>query len=128
MTGAAREIAVVRLHRGRGGAVRLAGHPGTPILLGVEGEAADIVEESEAGLAFEPEEPTALLDAIQRLRSNPTETSAMTQNGPAFVSRHFDRTVLARRYLELLEDVVPGPVEPVAAPEPERIDEPVGSG
>ena len=76
---------------------------GTPILLGVKGEAREILAKSGAGLPFEPENPDALLDRIRELRSDPELRSRLSRRGPPFVAEHFDRRVLARRYLEVLE-------------------------
>jgi len=56
-----------------------------PILMGVRGNAAAVVEEAGAGLTFTPEEPDALVDAALRLRAMPAETrEAMGQAGAAY--------------------------------------------
>lgn len=44
---------------------------GRPILIGVRGEATALVEEAEAGLAFEPESATSLAEAVGRLEAMP---------------------------------------------------------
>lgn len=40
---------------------------GKPILMGVRGDAAELVNEARAGFLFEPENPTSLLSALQHL-------------------------------------------------------------
>lgn len=42
-------------------------YAGRPILMAVEGDAADLVREAEAGLVVEPENPQALIEAIRKL-------------------------------------------------------------
>ena len=44
---------------------------GIPVLLGVAGESAEIVEKEGVGLTFEPENAEALCDALLRLRDSP---------------------------------------------------------
>lgn len=55
---------------------------GRPVLLGVRGDAADLVEEAEAGFCFEPESPLALANAVERLGALPlSERQAMGDRG-----------------------------------------------
>jgi glycosyltransferase involved in cell wall biosynthesis len=46
---------------------------GKPILAGVEGDAADLINEAEAGLVFEPENPKALIEQLLKLKSMQSE-------------------------------------------------------
>jgi len=58
---------------------------GKPILMGVRGDAAAVVEEASAGLTFTPEDPDALVDAALRLRAMSAETrEAMGRAGSAY--------------------------------------------
>ena len=43
---------------------------GLPIILGVEGESAEIVQAANCGLCIQPEEPGAMADAVRRLHLN----------------------------------------------------------
>jgi glycosyltransferase involved in cell wall biosynthesis len=74
---------------------------GIPILMGVRGEAMDLVREGGAGLAVEPEDEDALLEGFARILAG--EGGPFAESGREFVSRRFDRDVLAKRYLEVLE-------------------------
>jgi glycosyltransferase involved in cell wall biosynthesis len=76
-----------------------------PILMGVRGEALDIVLEAEAGIAIEPESPEELVAAIDRLVADRTLREWMGANGRTYVAEHFDRLRLADEYLTLLEGV-----------------------
>jgi glycosyltransferase involved in cell wall biosynthesis len=58
---------------------------GKPILMGVRGDAAAVVEEAGAGLVFEPENADALVDAVLRLRAMPPEArDAMGRAGATY--------------------------------------------
>jgi glycosyltransferase involved in cell wall biosynthesis len=75
---------------------------GRPIILGVGGEARAIVEESQAGLAIDPESSANLCAAVLRLAHNPSLGRALGANGQRHVAAHFDRRVLARRFEDVL--------------------------
>ncbi|MBI4159835.1 glycosyltransferase family 4 protein [Candidatus Wolfebacteria bacterium] len=78
---------------------------GKPILLGVDGEARRVVEQYAAGLFFEPENETAFLAAIDRMRKDQKLYSRF-EKGCAELARAFDRTVLSEKMLECLKNVV----------------------
>jgi len=78
---------------------------GCPIICGVEGEAARLVERSEAGICIEPENAGALVDAILSLRDDPALRSRMSGNGQDFVRANYLRSTLASRYLDRLDGV-----------------------
>ncbi len=78
---------------------------GIPVLFGVKGEAARIVERHEVGLLIEPEAPEEMAQAIVHLRKNPELMKTLAQNGPV-AARAFDRKVLANRMLDLLKGLL----------------------
>ncbi len=82
-----------------------------PIVLGVEGESREIVEEGECGLCIEPENETALADALVRLAGDPGLALRLGENGRKFVTRDYDRDALADRYLSLLVSTAGGPAK-----------------
>jgi glycosyltransferase involved in cell wall biosynthesis len=67
---------------------------GKPLLLGVDGQAREIVEKFDAGIYFEPENKTAFIEGLGRLRSEP-KLYARYQAGCEKLARDFDRNVLA---------------------------------
>ena len=74
-----------------------------PIILAAEA-ANDVVADAGCGLTVPPDDPTAIADAIRRLRAMPAEDLArLGANGRAYVEREHTYPILARRYLELLE-------------------------
>ena len=79
-----------------------------PIIMGVRGEAGALVEAAGGGLAMEPENGEDLARAIARLRSEPALGKSLGESGRAYVMEHFDREVLAERYLEHLKNLPAG--------------------
>jgi len=78
---------------------------GKPIIASLRGETADILTKSEAALVIPPENPAELIKAIKILKSDPEMCWRMGQAGRTFVEENYDRKVLARKYLNLLEKV-----------------------
>lgn len=79
---------------------------GRPILCAIDGVARELVERAEAGLYVEPEDPKDFVSKIIYLADNPDVVAKMGIKGRAFVEENFDREVLARRYLTILEELV----------------------
>lgn len=77
-----------------------------PVILGVEGQARQIVEEAEAGLAIEPENAEALVRAIQRLAGNRELGMALGQKGREHILRHFSRGRTSEKYIQVLQGMV----------------------
>ena len=92
---------------------------GKPIVLGVRGEAAELVEEAGAGICVPPEDPAALADAVLRLKRDPELYARLAANGRRYVAEHFDRADIALRYWALLHRVA-GQALPVALREAEQ--------
>ena len=62
---------------------------GRPILMGVRGDAANLVKEAEAGLAFEPENAASLTNAILALYAMPSaERHRMGASGRRYYEQH----------------------------------------
>lgn len=75
---------------------------GCPIVCSVEGEAAQLVKRSGAGICIEPENVSALIQAIEELRQDPQRRRQLSRNGQEFVRAHYSRESLAEKYLEAL--------------------------
>jgi glycosyltransferase involved in cell wall biosynthesis len=90
---------------------------GKPTILGVEGEAKEILLASEAGLAVPPEDPAAMVEAILRLRNDPMLCHALGRNGRQSVMEEYLRSAQAREYLSLLGELC-ARGKPVAAEAP----------
>ena len=81
-----------------------------PIVLGVEGQAAALVERADAGICIEPENERQLVEAIERLAADPDLCRRFGASGRDYVRKHFDRDVLACDYLGILQRFVRGRV------------------
>src|SRR5579864_7878650 len=77
-----------------------------PVILGVEGQARQIVEEASAGIVIEPENPDALVAAIEQLNANPELRRAMGQKGREYIVKNFSRASTADKYIRVLETLV----------------------
>lgn len=75
---------------------------GKPVLIGVDGDARELVEQSGGGVAIPPENDAALVEALVGLSSQPAELAEMGRLGREFVCRNFDRDRLAADYLRVL--------------------------
>jgi glycosyltransferase involved in cell wall biosynthesis len=76
---------------------------GCPVVLAAEGEAAEIVRQYEAGIVVKPGDTNALADALLRLRSDPELCLQMGKNGREAVRLHFDRSLIASKFIDHLE-------------------------
>jgi len=78
---------------------------GKPAILGVEGEAKEILLASQAGLAVRPEDSEAMVAAILRLRNDSPLCHALGQNGVQAVREKYLRRTQAALYLNLLGEL-----------------------
>ena len=74
-----------------------------PIVGSVRGEARRILERSGGALVVDPEDVDAIAHAIRTLREDGALRARLAQSGGAFARAEYDRRVLARRYLDLIE-------------------------
>lgn len=77
-----------------------------PIILGVEGESREIIEAADSGRCIEPENSTQLAQTILELRDNPSLRAQLGENGRKYVTEHFDRVLLARRYEAVMHSLL----------------------
>jgi len=75
-----------------------------PILLGVEGQAQEIVEEYEAGICFEPENKADFLAKLRLLKEDNELYERVSENGER-LAQAYDREKLARKMLNALENL-----------------------
>lgn len=78
---------------------------GIPVLHGVAGESAGIVEREGVGLVFEPENAGALCNSLLRLQRDRALYERLKMRCLAAAAR-YDRTARAREMLAILERVV----------------------
>lgn len=78
-----------------------------PILMGVEGEAQEIIESYQAGLCFEPENEADFCDKLNRLLSD-EQLYEQCKKGCCALSQDFDRQVLAQHMLDVFNKTYSG--------------------
>ncbi|MBO4248906.1 glycosyltransferase family 4 protein [Halomicrobium sp. IBSBa] len=76
-----------------------------PIVLGVEGEAARILDQANAGVQVKPENPVALADAVRQLYEQADLRERFGSNGRQFVGREFAWDTIAADYLTNIETI-----------------------
>jgi colanic acid biosynthesis glycosyl transferase WcaI len=77
-----------------------------PVILGVDGQAREIVEQAHAGIFIEPGNAADLARAVIALLSNSRLRESVGGNGRRYVVQNYSRQQTARAYIELLENVV----------------------
>lgn len=77
-----------------------------PIVLGVQGQALELLQEAQAGIAVEPENAQEYADAILRLADDAQLRENLGRNGREYVVRHYTRKVKAESYVQYLAEVV----------------------
>ncbi len=79
---------------------------GRPVILGVDGQARQIIEDAQAGLFVEPENATALTQAVTRLYGDSELRQALGRNGRRYIVDHFSRREMAQVYIGALQTVI----------------------
>jgi hypothetical protein len=78
---------------------------GRPVIIGVRGEAREMVMEAGAGVEMEPESAESLVRAVETLADDPRFTAARGRAARRYVATHHNRDILGARYLRLLQQV-----------------------
>ena len=76
-----------------------------PIILGVEGEAKKILEKSQAGVYYEPDNFKQLAEKIIFLKTNKKMLKEMSSKGREFVEKNFNRTIIAKEIERELSEI-----------------------
>lgn len=77
-----------------------------PVILGVEGQARQILEKAQAGICIEPGDPSQLAEAVLCLAGDAQLQETMGRNGRRHVLQHFSRRQTAMAYLDLLGELM----------------------
>jgi len=70
-----------------------------PIILGVQGAAADLLQEAKAGIPITPEDSKGLLKALRKLQESPFFCQQLGEAGREFVCKEYNRDHFANVYL-----------------------------
>ncbi len=79
---------------------------GVPVLLGVDGMARTIIEESGGGMYVEPDNPRDLAEAVLKLKTDHSLQHQLGEKGASYVVKHYNLDILAQRYSQVLENVI----------------------
>jgi len=73
-----------------------------PIILGVEGFAAEFLKQANAGICIEPENAEQLAQSVENLADDPQLCQSLGKAGREYVVKHHDRDSLANEYLDII--------------------------
>ena len=76
---------------------------GRPVILVASGEAAEIVNEHEAGITVQPGDIKGLVRALETLVGQPELRRKMGENGRRAAEQHFDREIIVKRFRSFLQ-------------------------
>jgi len=76
-----------------------------PVILAVEGQAAELLTSAGAGICVKPENPGAILDAIKLLGSNREFGRNLGQNGRTYITENLSRAKTAETYIQILRNL-----------------------
>lgn len=74
-----------------------------PVIVGVDGQARQIVEQAYAGVVIEPENARSLTRAIIQLADSGTLGQDLGRNGREYILKNFSRGKTAQTYIEILD-------------------------
>jgi glycosyltransferase involved in cell wall biosynthesis len=77
-----------------------------PVILGVDGQAREIMDRAQAGIFIEPGNVGALMEAVERLRANPQLRADLGSNGRRHIVDYFSREQTAATYVTVLDQIL----------------------
>lgn len=79
---------------------------GKPILMGIRGDAVDLVERANAGIACNPEDSRSIVETAKKLFAMPhAQLKAMGDNGRKYYEKELSLSVGARKFEEIFKSV-----------------------
>jgi glycosyltransferase involved in cell wall biosynthesis len=76
-----------------------------PILMAIDGVSRELVEEAQAGIFVEPENPADFAEKIRTYINNSERIQQEGINGYNFAKLNFDREALAKQYIQVLQEL-----------------------
>ncbi len=77
-----------------------------PVILIAGGEAADIVSKAQGGIVVSSNDVEGIMTAIIKLKDSPALMNKYSQNGFIYVSRYFDRKLLAKAMEKIIFKII----------------------
>lgn len=75
---------------------------GVPVIGAVEGEAQTVIQQANCGICVKSDDPLAIAEAILTLFRDPALRRRLGKNGREYVSTHYNRREIAKRFESLL--------------------------
>lgn len=75
-----------------------------PILMAIDGVSRELVEQADAGVFVQPENAEDFAQKVKFYLSNSSEINRQGESGYQFAKENFDRMVLAKKYLYLIQE------------------------
>ena len=77
-----------------------------PVLLAIDGVSRGLVEDADCGTYVPPENPEAYANAVRNYLKHPEQLEEQGERGYQYAKIHFDREVLAEKYIKELGSCV----------------------
>lgn len=77
-----------------------------PILMAIDGVSRELLENADAGIFVEPENPADFANKIRIYLNNPTLIKEQGENGYNYAKKYFDRDELAKEYVSKMEKLI----------------------
>jgi glycosyltransferase involved in cell wall biosynthesis len=77
-----------------------------PILMAIDGVSRKLVEEADAGVFVEPENPQDFALKIRHYLADATKGILQGEKGYIYAKQNFDRIILANKYLDLIQNKI----------------------
>jgi glycosyltransferase involved in cell wall biosynthesis len=78
---------------------------GRPVVLGVEGQASDLLKEAGAGICIQPQDPAGIVTAARQLYRDRDLCRSLGENGRRYIEQNLSRGRTAKDYIKLLRAV-----------------------
>jgi glycosyltransferase involved in cell wall biosynthesis len=79
---------------------------GKPVILAIDGVIREVIDNANAGITVRPGDPDGLCQAVICLADDPELTRRLGRQGRIYVENNFDRPFLAKRFLEIMLEMV----------------------
>jgi len=73
-----------------------------PIIMAVKGEAERLINNAQAGIVVEPENPQEIAEAVIKLYNDKELRNTLGKNGRKYVKEHYDRNIITRNLERIL--------------------------
>ncbi len=77
-----------------------------PILLAIDGVSRELIEEANCGFYVEPENTMSIVSGVKKAMAQQSDLAKLGNNGYHFAKTHFDRTILAKEYLDKMTSLL----------------------